>query len=271
MKKLNPTFLILISILTLNSVYAYSSQGIVGSSQGILDNLISGGAPLIEAVLGDYTSPVGNLSYGEILFMKLLIFLILFVIIQAVLKKIPIFETSIGENKAVVTILSLAIPIIAVRFMSSSEMLYGVLLPYGMLGIAITTILPLLIFFFFVHNSGTGKIGRRTMWIFFTIIYLVLWLNRTDSIGKIGNQIYFWTIIILIINVLADGKIHSYFGLRTIKSLINETDETANINLQREYDIYSAFLTKHPENKSAKRKLEKIRKELYRRGLKQIE
>lgn len=223
-------FLMFFSI-SLASAYGYSNY--IGSSQNILNNLISAGSPLIEAVLGPVTD-VGEFSPGEMLFMKFLIFLLLFIIIQAVLKKIPLFS----DNNAVITILSVAIPIIGIRFMSANEMIYGILLPYGTLAAALMIILPYVIFFFFIHNSGLRASGRRLAWIVFLIIFLALWLSRYDSQSIVINQIYIWSTLVLILTATFDKKINAYLRLGSIKKWYKDLDEERGLNLKLKYQKY---------------------------------
>lgn len=264
MKKFRGFFvcaLFLVLFANLASAYIYPSY--YYSGRDILDNIITAGAPILELLFGDYTGSSEEFSSGEMLFLKFLLFILMFVIIQTVLKKVDIFK----DNKAVIGILSVAIPLIAIRFMSANQLIYMVLPTYGTLGIVLTSILPLLIFFYFIHNTGMGTSGRKISWGFFTVIFLVLWFNKADQIGDIGNQIYFWTLIALIICIVFDGKIHSYFGLRTIKARMHETDEGATRELQMEYDRLSDFLVRHPGDSKTEKARGRIKRELIKRGV----
>lgn len=222
---------VLLMIFSVTMVSAYTYGNVIGSSQDIINNILEAGAPIIEAILGDYTTNVGNFGYGEILFMKLIIFLILLAVIRTVLDKVPLFK----GNTGVITVLAIGISIISVRFMSSSEMLYGVLLPYGAMGIAITTILPVLIFFFFVHNNGLGASGRRLSWIFFLIVFVTLWINRANDIGLIGNQIYGWSTVALIGVIFGDKQIHKYLEIDKLKKMFREDKQDLIADLVVKY------------------------------------
>lgn len=227
MKKTGMIFVFaFLSILFLNLVSAYSPYGggfyYLGRGGDVISNIVTAGAPILEVLFGNYTESIGDFSSGEILFMKLLIFLILFVILQTVLKKVDLFK----DNLAVVGILAVSISLISIRFMSANNLFYGVLLPYGTLGIALTTILPFFIFFLFIHNTGMKGTGRRISWIFFVIIFLVLWANRTTEIGDIGNQIYLWTTISMIGVLIFDKQLHAYLELEKLKKMFSGTKDS---------------------------------------------
>jgi hypothetical protein len=246
MKKFRGFFIFAFSLVLLaNLASAYNYPSYYYSSRDIFDNIITAGAPILELLFGGYTESIGEFSSGEILFIKLLIFILMFVIIQVILKNMPFFE----DNLTVIGILSVAIPLIAIRFMSANNLIYGIMLPYGVLGVALTTILPLIIFFFFVHNTTLHKTGRRIWWIFFLIIYLVLWLNRTDQISDLGNQIYSWVIVALIINIFLDGRIHAYIGLNTLKSIMHDKNGENLRELITKLEKLDKFVNEHPNSK----------------------
>ena len=250
------------SILLLNLVSAYSPYGwgfsYLGRGGDIVDNLVNAGAPVLELLFGGYTESVGDMSSGEMLFLKFLLFILMFVVIQAVLKKVDLFK----NNLAVVGIISIAIPLISIRFMSANQLIYMVLPSYGALGIALTTILPFFVFFFFIHNTGMGSVGRKVSWAFFIIIFLVLWSNRTEEIGDIGNQIYFWTMIGMILIVWQDKRIHSYLEIGKFKKAFKTTDNAAAAALLTEYHNIKISGVKSPYTDARLKELEKQAKDL---------
>lgn len=220
-----------LSILFLNFVSAYVYPQYYYSSRNVIDNIITAGAPVLELLFGDYTGSTGEFSSGEMLFLKFLLFFMMFVIIQAVLKKIDMFK----DNKAVIGILSVAIPLIAVRFMSANQLVYMILPAYGTLGIALTVILPFLIFFFFIHNTNLRGLGRRICWLFFITAFIVIWLNRADEVGTLGNQIYGWTIFVMALVAIFDKRLHSYLSLYELNKFFHHTDTSHIAGLKAEY------------------------------------
>lgn len=246
---------------TITFVSAYSYSNMYGGTQDLINNLIYTGAPLIEAVLGPVNS-IANFTSGEVLFIKFLIFFLLFVVIQAILKKVPLFE----DNKAVIAILSIAIPIIGIRFMSANELIYGLLLPYGTLGVALMTILPFLIFFFFVHKTSLHSSGRRLCWIFFLLVYILLGFMRGNDLGDLGSQIYIITTLTILGTTIFDGKIHSYFGLATTKAFLSNVDEKNLADIKIEYVKYARALNADPTDKGLQNIVKNLKKRILQLG-----
>ena len=186
--------------------------------QKIIDQAVGFFTPVFEVVIGDY-------SGSEFFFAKVLFLLLLLVVIYIILDKVPIFE----GYRGVVMIVSLIVSILSVRFMSENDFIVGLLLPYTTLGIAITTIVPFLIFAYGIHVTGLPGIGRKMAWAFFGIIFIILWIYKSDQINPIGNQIYFWTIILIGGMLICDRRVHAYFRGHNIKDWERQQGE-AEIN-----------------------------------------
>jgi len=202
----------------------YDASTIRYSIERGIDVFINFFAPFLEAILGGYTS-------GEFLFAKGMLLILLFVIIKAILGYTPILK----DQKGPIILIAVIISIFAVRFISEEGLIAGILLPYGVLGVALATVLPFLLYFFFVNNSDFAGPGRKLMWIFFAIIFSVLWLYRADVIGPIGNQIYFWTMAAVVLSFVFDRKIKEYFLIAERNKTMEEIDTRAAIKLFNEY------------------------------------
>lgn len=157
--------------------------------------------PILEALIGGYSSP-------EFLFVKTLLLLLVFIMARYGLENMP----KLGENKPLVNIVAAVVAILAVRYIQDNDLINGILLPYGVLGIALTAILPFMIYFFFVENSIKHTSGRRLAWIFYLIVFGVLWAARVDELSPIGNQIYLWTFVAGCLALIFDKGIQWYFG-----------------------------------------------------------
>ncbi|MEM4326339.1 MAG: hypothetical protein QXU40_03490 [Candidatus Pacearchaeota archaeon] len=192
----------------------------------IIDSFISFSTPVFEYIIGDY-------STTEFFFAKILLLFILIIVIKYVLGKTPLS----AEGGRIPLLLSIIVSILAIRFISDSRLVEGILIPYGTLGVAITTILPLIIFFYFLHHAGIGSFGRRFFWAMFGIILFLLWLSRSDRIGNTANWIYTLSFIATILLLIFDRSVHSYLGLselrkyeryankRRIREIYKELDE----------------------------------------------
>ncbi|MEK6858423.1 MAG: hypothetical protein AABX53_00750 [Nanoarchaeota archaeon] len=156
--------------------------------------------PIFEVILG--TS-----SFDDFFFAKILLFLLIFMVILSVLKKIEMFK-----EKRMGTLVSLIISVLSIRYMPE-EFVGGVLLPYGTLGIAIATFLPFLVYFWFVHQSVNGGAGRRIAWIVYGIVFLFVWGTRpAGQISSASNWLYVAGFAAVFLSFSFDSSIHSYFG-----------------------------------------------------------
>ena len=211
-------------LLLLQNVRADAFGSARGVSQSTLDAAVSVFSPVFKVLFGDY-------DQNDFFFAKLLLMILLYAIINTALRKVPQFE----NNKGINMLVSLIVSIFAVRFISQNQLIYGILLPYGTLGVALITILPFLIFFLFVNWSNMGGAGRRLSWIFFGIIFFVLWIYQADNIGPIANQIYGWTMAALVLVFIFDKNIHYYFKTWEISAFYKGNNERRTASLQAEY------------------------------------
>ncbi len=247
-KKRSAVFLIFITLCLLlplvNAQVFFTSPGqfIRDAIQGITSVF----EPVFQALFGDYTT-------DEFLFAKVLLLILLFVVIYAAAQRVEFLK----NNKSVTYIVALIISIMAVRFMPEEGLIKGILLPYQTLGIAITVLLPFIIFFYFLHTTNMTGFGRRMGWIFFGIIFLVLWNARANEIGTIANQIYLWTTIALIVVLLFDKNIHYYFGKHEMSMFYRGADQRTIAGLQAEY-----LNILHVDTADAKRRRKDIERQL---------
>src|SRR3989344_1368941 len=125
----------------ISNVIRSISDGIGGAVEGL--------EPALRAILGDVEG-VGDFTSAQILFAKLLIFILLMAIIWTVVKRIPLFN----EHDWVIWIISIVIPVLGLRFFTK-EMVLAASMPSTALAIAITSLLPLIIWVVFVETSIT--------------------------------------------------------------------------------------------------------------------
>jgi len=243
--------LFLLSIVPLISAYSYGFFDLGQGSQDVVDAVTNFAAPLFSALIGDYYG-------GEFFFAKILLLILLFVIINAVLVKVDLFGK---QNAGVSFIVSAVISILAVRFISDNDLSRFILLPYATVGIVITTILPLIVLFYFLHVTNMGSIGRRLSWIFFAIVFLSLWYSRRTEISDLGNQIYLWTAIVMGLVFIFDKKIHSYFAIHELSIFYKKASERHIAGLQAEY--LNILNVDTPQANSRK---DQIQRELQRLG-----
>jgi hypothetical protein len=252
-------FLAVLIILPSVSALSYSGGNLYFLEQGAnrLVNIVSSSiGPIFDALLGEYTGNHTDLSDGEFLFMRILLLIIVFIVIQSVVKTLPTFK----DNQKIVFIISAAVSIMAVRYMSKSDFIIGILLPYGALGVAITTILPFIIFFWFLHSANVHGFGRKIGWLLFAIVLLALWIPKYSQLSEITNYVYIGCFAAVALAFFFDRSIHRYFSLHEMGHFFAKANQRAISMLQGEY--LNIINVDTPEAKSRRSEIESKLKEL---------
>jgi len=220
--------LILVSIFSIKILSAASSNVYM---EKFIDWVNSNYGPLFGAILG-------HESLDEFLFTKVLILILIFSIVFMSINRTHVF----GDNRVIIFVVSLIVAILSVRYIKSDSFLTGIILPYGVLGVAITVFLPMLIYFLFVHTSVGGSFGRRFAWFVYGVVFLVIWLMRREEIGD-ANWIYFIGLIFVILCFIFDRTIHYYFDLPTIyranRAMIRRNQMMLLEDLRRAEELYA--------------------------------
>ncbi len=198
---------LILSALVFNLVSAYSSGSFDfrSGSEQLINIVTDFSEPFISIFLGGETTGYT----GYLLFEKLLLFLLLLSITYLSLNKTPFFK----DQKGVIWVVSLAVPLLSIRLLDFMW-LQTIFLQYKILGIALTSILPFLIYLFFLHGVSESGAVRKIGWIFFIVIYYFLWSTTSEN-GY--AEIYFWTMFLSFVFLFLDGTIHSYFATEKIK------------------------------------------------------
>ncbi len=176
----------------------------------------------------------GDLAYSGdyMLFERILLFFLVFCITFVALSKTSFFE----GQKNVVVVLSLAVPLLAVRYIDFMW-LNTILVSYKVFGIAVTSIIPFILYLFFLHgiSEGRSSIVRKIGWILFICVYLGLYFTSNDSYY---GEIYIWTGILAGVFLLLDGTISRALTMQKIKASGSNTIWDAIRKLQEEKNNY---------------------------------
>ena len=200
---------------------------------------------------------------GELLFERVLLFFILLSFITAALTKIPLFKDKTGA----IAIISLAVSILATRFLSTSEIIQNILTPYGVLGIVLTSAIPLVIFFFFATSFDSGVL-RRILWVFFSVVFFGIWNSRQTEVGEL-SWVYLTTGVIALVFMVADGTIRRIMVREKMKQMNAENvEEYARKVRNQLYELEQDYTQKHSISedfyKREKRRLEKHLKQIHK-------
>jgi len=224
MKKVFLCFVfVLLGVSFVSAQYGGTS---LGSNLGYgMEQLID----IVEGMLGPFFSVILGGS-GDLLFERILFLAILLATIYMLISRMPIFS----ENIPVIWIITVTISLLATRFLADSALVQTIILPYSVLGVALTSALPLLIYFTFVEKFE-GSTVRKMLWIFFIVIFLGLWGARYDQVGNI-SWIYFITATLAFIFLLFDGTIRNVIVKSEMKATGSENKITYLAKLREELD-----------------------------------
>ncbi|MCD4771237.1 hypothetical protein K8R30_02345 [archaeon] len=217
MKKSIPTFL---TIFLASLVSAGPVEGV--------GQLLGGLGEVIILVIGFISNTILDIdAIDEFLFAKILLFTIILLVVYTVIKK----NSILGDKAPIHWIVSSSIAILSTKFLPDN-LIQAILLQYSALGIALTIFLPWTIFFFFIHQSGTGPFGRRIGWVVFAAAFFAMWMFR-DGLGE-ANWIYGIGIAFIIASLIFDKRIHKYFSFADFRKYKEKNKEKTKRNLMRD-------------------------------------
>lgn len=173
-------------------------------TQSVIDAYVDVGEPVLQALFGGYGGWTGYL-----LFERFLVFILLLAVIYVALGRFELFS----GQKTVRWTVSIIVPLIGIRFIDYAwlEMIF---LQYKVVSIIFASIIPFILFFFFVHGlAGDYPVLRKIMWLFFIAVYLGLW---TTTAAGIVSQVYFYTVLAAAIALIFDKKIENYIRFREL-------------------------------------------------------
>ncbi len=199
--------------------------------------------PVAEFLFGD----LGKNITGELLFAKVLFFVIVLGIVWMSLKKVDLFD----EHPPILIIIALAVSILAVRGIATEELIKTILLPYSVLGVALTAGIPFVIYFIIVNIGlkDQPKIVRRIAWIFFAVIFIGLWISKGGELGNF-QYIYLIAIIAAVIMAWIDGTIQKFFLKVQESKLKNLSKERKIAYLKKELADMEEMVLKGSVDKS---------------------
>ncbi len=219
----------LIMKLTLSSLFVllFSLMGFVsaqysggyGSSYGagffygteqVINSLVENLEPLLRALFGgqDWT--------GYLLFEKTLLFIIIAIIIGLVLENLPVFKER--TSKGILRLVAVIIGILAVRGINF-VWINTILVQYQALFIAITGILPFMIYWAFVKEFDSAV--RKIAWIFYAVVYFGLWITADVEAYE---SVYLWgALVALAYGFFIDKSVQAYLDAQKVKAAHNRS------------------------------------------------
>jgi len=190
---------LLMFVVSISLVSAFAGLGdpIEGLGRG-MNQLIE----VVEVTLGPFFSVILG-GQGDFLFERVLFFFIIASLVYLSISRIPMFEDP--DRKGVRWIVVIAVSLLSSRFFDGSNLIQNMILPYSILGVTISAVLPLVIYFFFVESFDSSTI-RKVMWTFFIIIFIGIWASRYPELGSL-SYIYFFIGLAAFLFLLFDRPI----------------------------------------------------------------
>jgi len=209
-------------------VSASQVSDVIKQGDAVIKEVVTALRPVVVSLVGN-VSPIGDYSSEDILFAKLLIFLLLLALVWTVAKKLPL----VSEYTWVLWVVSVAIPLIAIRFMNAETIMF-IVLPNSAFAVAISALLPLALYAYFVENAFRSPTLRKVAWAFAACVFVGLYFIRFESIGDLA-LVYLAAAALSIIILIIDGTIQS-----AIKRIRSEHVVAAH-DLRREAELLDEF------------------------------
>ncbi len=151
-------------------------------TEQVIDSIVSTLEPFLRVLLG------GNDWTGYLLFEKTLLFMLISIIVGVILGNLPFFKDF--QHKGILRLVAIIIGLLGVRNLNYIW-ISTIITQYQVLFIAITGILPFMIYWYFVN--GLSGLVRKVAWVFYAVIYFGLW---TTSDLEVYEGVYLWTALI---------------------------------------------------------------------------
>ena len=185
----------------------------------------------IVTLLQDFFTPLFNAFLGgEYLFEAILFLAIILAFVYVALSRIDLFY----KNKPALWVITICVSVLAARFTLDAQWTQFVLQPYNFLGISILSVVPFIIFFYFLYSFDSETVWAWG-WSFYIILYLAMWYTSFDKLGELA-WVYLFTGILGLIMILSRKSIWGWRVRQLINAGLNEKVVMEMIRLKKEID-----------------------------------
>lgn len=251
-------FVCLALIFTASFISAQFWYDISRGSSDLIRMLQDFFGPIFEALIG----VGGGGMYDQYFFARVLFLILIYVMTSIALESIDIFR----GKKGIIFIVSAIVAILGARYIGELRVIENMLLPYGAITIAISIVLPFLIYGFFVHKSMSSGLVRRAAWVFFAVIFIGLWWTRRNDPGLAEFRWIYNIGIIAVLAVIAfDSKLHEYFGLIEAAEYKRGVTKRQIADIEEQLSRYANIQNPSATTRQVIRHLEERRDELAKK------
>ncbi|PIN93251.1 hypothetical protein COU54_03775 [Candidatus Pacearchaeota archaeon CG10_big_fil_rev_8_21_14_0_10_31_24] len=141
------------------------------------------------------------------LMMRLLFFLLIFIVIHEILKRTPL----IGTNKLNSLIISLLIAAMSSLYMKEESIANFIIVPYTTLGVILLFTLPMFLILLFIHKTALTENGRKVIWGIYALCIGYIWYSFNANGYYIDNDVFMIIAILIFILIVADKQINKLF------------------------------------------------------------
>jgi len=187
-------------------VLSVMTAGIVSAQSGIVQQIQDIGGGLLDVFRPLFGALLGDVPGGDLLFAKVLLLTIILAIVWVILERFDV----LSDRPFVITVIALAVSVLGVRFIGDAEVVRGIILPFSGLAIAISVLLPLAIYFYFVERIIPTSFIRKIAWIVAAVVFAGLWVSRLDELGDVSWW-YGIAVAACILFLFIDGTIQKAF------------------------------------------------------------
>ena len=199
------------------------------------------GANQVIQWISDILSPffIALLGSGTQIFERVLMLAIMIALVYLILGKVPVFRKDDGIRKGPVWVVTIAVSLLATRVAYGNDAINAFLtrLSYTILGVTLTAAVPFVIYFFFVMSfEGEERtVLRKTLWLFYFVVFVGIWVNKYDEVGPL-SWVYFFTALAALIFFFADGTIRRILVNQKMKQIASDRMEDYVARLREQID-----------------------------------
>lgn len=212
-----------------------ANKGIYGP-EALLQGIGDVFAKIIAAVKPTWEAVIGQTS-EQVFLSKIMFLLLVFGVTWFILGKIE----AIGKNKGFHLFLSVVFGILFTRWIVTDDIVKTVIMPYNVVGAALSAFVPLGVVFyitFILLGKKEYSIIRKLIWIFVMAYFIVAWSVAYKDIANMKNPEWIWTYPIAaglaLLMVLFDRSLMLYFLDERIKTVGEKQRELTELKYLRE-------------------------------------
>ncbi|MEK6894235.1 MAG: hypothetical protein AABX10_02115 [Nanoarchaeota archaeon] len=225
----------------------YYGGGFWYGTEQVIDSLVMNLEPILRALLG------GNDWTGYLLFEKTLLFMLISIIVGVILGNLPFFQGF--QHKGILRLVALIIGLLGVRNLNYIWV-STIITQYQVLFIAITGILPFMIYWYFVN--GLNGLVKKVAWVFYAVIYFGLWAT---SDLEAYEGVYLWSALIsLAYGLFLDTMVTQWLKTQEMKKQFSRHtwNQIAELN-ERIGKLHKQIAENyHPDPQEARRQIHEL-------------